>query len=804
MKRFLKKAVVFGSLTFCALSFVVYNAFAAGGAYGFNQSALTLAPGENGSAGAIVTPNDAGRTISAGDATFSNSNSACATAVFTPNNFGSWGTGGYINVNNVTGTTGALPIGTVSITAGNVTESCSTVITISGELADNMGGDSASSAALTVYVNVPEPTPPSSDNQIKGLTPSAGTASGSGTNWTVNDVPRDASSITLTPSLPAGASVVGGSPVTCALSGDASICTFTVAAEDGSTKDYTVTINKKPESTPTPDPEPTDPSESDASLKSISADNNLIPGFTPGNTSYTMNVSNSVTAMNFTAVPSVEGTTYNVSGASNWKVGVNVVKVTATAKDGTKKVYSINVVRAASATKTEEKKKSSNNYLKSLTTHDGALTPEFNKDTTTYSIKVPKDVTKLSLSALAEDEKAKVEISGNSGFQVGKVHSVTVTVTAEDGSQRIYTINVTRMDQEAKTDLEELDVPGYTLKPAFNKDVDKYSIVVPYDTKEIDVTAIPADKDSRVEIIGNKDLEVGNNAVLVKVTDKNGFTHVYEINVRRQGEPTFLGIRRSIWWIILLIAALLLLFLFFLWLLFRRRDDDDEEYVPAPAPTIQFNPAFNFGSRVGTDDDTIMPNGVNNQAETVPNTAVAQPQNQPLNASRVRQNRALEEDDTPSLLRDEPKTIASVNPQATSGTANQTNMTPAMLAGAAADASLDEAEELAELRAEKRMREREKARKEAERELLAREAKEAEVLESKEEPYDIYDETVTKDELYDALMDVKEKHDSSKLKILMRQEELNREKEAARKTESEKVRKTSGRAMENAQDEFWG
>ncbi len=801
MKRFLKNAAIFASLAFCALVFVVNNVFADGGSYGFSQGTISLAPGANGSVGAIVRANDAGRKIAAGDATFTGVDDDCATATFTPNNYGSAGTGGLININNTAGASGDLPIGTVSITAKNVSVSCSTTVTIAGSLLDTSDGDSDSSASLTIYVNAPEPTPPSSDAQIKGLTPSAGSASGSGTSWTVNDVPRDADSITLTPSLPAGASVVGGSPVACALSGDSSTCTFTVKAEDDSTKDYTVTINKKGDE---PTPEPTDPTESDASLKSISADNNLIPGYTPGNTSYTMNVSNSVTAMNFTAVPSVEGTTYNVSGASNWKVGVNVVKVTATAKDGTKKVYSINVVRAASATKTEEKKKSSNNYLKSLTTHDGALTPEFNKDTTTYSIKVPKDVTKLSLSALAEDDKAKVEISGNSGFEVGKVHSVTVTVTAEDGSQRIYTINVTRMDQEAKTDLEELDVPGYTLKPAFNKDVDKYSIVVPYDTKEIDVTAIPADKDSRVEIIGNKDLEVGNNAVLVKVTDKNGFTHVYEINVRRQGEPTFLGIRRSIWWIILLIAALLLLFLFFLWLLFRRRDDDDEEYVPAPAPTIQFNPAFNFGSRVGTDDDTIMPNGVNNQAETVPNTAVAQPQNQLLNASRVRQNRALEEDDTPSLLRDEPKTIASVNPQATSGTANQTNMTPAMLAGAAADASLDEAEELAELRAEKRMREREKARKEAERELLAREAKEAEVLESKEEPYDIYDETVTKDELYDALMDVKEKHDSSKLKILMRQEELNREKEAARKTESEKVRKTSGRAMENAQDEFWG
>lgn len=762
MKRFLKNAIVFGSLAFCSLAILGNSVFAAGGSYGFSQSAITLAPGATGSAGVIVRANDAGRTVAAGDAVFSGVDNGCVTATFVPANFGSWGTGGSINVNNPAGTSGDLPIGSVSIAAKNVSESCSATVTISGELLDNRDGDASSSAALTIYVNAPEPAPQSSDNQIKGLSASAGTVSGSGASWTVNDVPRDASSVTLTPSLPAGASVVGGSPVNCALSGDASTCTFTVAAEDGSTKNYTVTVNKKAEDTPKPTPEPTDPTASDASLKSISADNNVIPGFTSSNTSYTTNVPNNVTAMNFTAVPSVEGTTYSVSGASNWKVGVNVVKVTATAKDGTKKVYSINVVRAAAANKAdEEEKKSSNNYLKSLTTHDGALTPEFNKGTTSYSIKVPKDVTKLSLSALAEDEKAKIEISGNSGFEVGKVHSVTVTVTAEDGSQRVYTINVTRMDQEAKTDLESLEVEDYDLKPAFSKDVDKYSIVVPYDTKEIDVTAIPADKDSSVEIIGNKDLAVGNNTVLVKVTDKNGFTHVYEINVRRQGEPTFLGIRRGIWWIILLVAAVLLVFLFFLWLLLRRREDDEEEYVPAPAPTIQFNPAFNFGSRVGTDDDTVMPNGINNQAESIP------------------------------------KIAASVN-------AGEDKMTPAMLARAAADASMDEAEELAELRAEKRIREREAARKEAERELLAREAKEAEVLANGDEPYDIYDETVTKDELYDALMDVKEKHDSSKLKILMRQEELNREKELARKAESEKIRKTSSRAVEYAQDEFWG
>lgn len=764
MKRFLKNAIVFGSLAFCATVVLVKSASAVGGSVSFSQSTITLDPGASGSAGINAIANDANGVVGAGEAVLTNSNDSCATASYVKGGFGRINGKGNIGIANTSGETGVLPIGSVAVTANNVTESCSTVVTVSGKIADisNTTQFASSTTTFTVYVNVPEPEPASSDNQIKGLSASAGTVSGSGTSWTVNDVPRDAGSVTLTPSLPAGASVVGGSPVNCALSGDATTCTFTVAAEDGSTKNYTVTVNKKAEDTPKPTPEPTDPTVSDASLKSISADNNVIPGFTSSNTSYTTNVPNNVTAMNFTAVPSVEGTTYSVSGASNWKVGVNVVKVTATAKDGTKKVYSINVVRAAAVNKAdEEEKKSSNNYLKSLTTHDGALTPEFNKGTTSYSIKVPKDVTKLSLSALAEDEKAKIEISGNSGFEVGKVHSVTVTVTAEDGSQRVYTINVTRMDQEAKTDLESLEVEDYDLKPAFSKDVDKYSIVVPYDTKEIDVTAIPADKDSSVEIIGNKDLAVGNNTVLVKVTDKNGFTHVYEINVRRQGEPTFLGIRRGIWWIILLVAAVLLVFLFFLWLLLRRREDDEEEYVPAPAPTIQFNPAFNFGSRVGTDDDTVMPNGINNQTESIP------------------------------------KIAASVN-------AGEDKMTPAMLARAAADASMDEAEELAELRAEKRMREREAVRKEAERELLAREAKEAEVLANGDEPYDIYDETVTKDELYDALMDVKEKHDSSKLKILMRQEELNREKELARKAESEKIRKTSSRAVEYAQDEFWG
>lgn len=799
MKRFLKNAAIFASLAFCALGLFVNNAFAAGGSYGFSSSTITLAPGESSSASVVARANDAGRTVAAGDAVYTGVDNGCVSASFSPNNYGSWGTGGSINVNNAAGVAGDLQIGTVSISAKNVTESCSATVTIAGDLLDNRDGDSSSSAGLTIYVNVPEHQP-SSDNQITGLTPSAGNASGSGASWTVSDVPRDADSITLTPSLPAGASVVGGSPVTCALSGDSSTCVFTVAAEDGSTKTYTVTVNKAPEQggdDPEPEPTPTPAKkDSDATLKSLNASGyNLSPSFSPSVNSYTINVQNSVDGLNISAIPNSDKATVSIVGNTGWKVGVNYVTITVTAENGSKQTYTLNVIRAkgAEAEKAkEEEKKSSNNYLSKLVSHDGAISPEFNKETTSYNIKVPKDVTKLNLTALAEDEKAKVEIVGNGNFEIGKTSQVTVIVTAEDGTKRVYTLNVTRENATAETDLEDLRVGGYTIEPGFKKGIDKYSLTVPYDTTDLDVIATAANSGSRVEIIGNKGLAVGNNTILVKVTDKNGFTHVYELNVRRMEEPTFFGIRRSVWRIIFIVLGILLLFLLLLWLLFRRRRDR-EEY--RETPVIDFKPAFNFGSRVGTDDDTVMPSGINNQAESIPATSLTQPQT----------SRFVDDGDDARMIEQTAQPVTAT-------------VTPAMVSSAASESSVLAAERRANKNeAERLQAEREKLEAEAielRREKLRNEALEAEEV-KKTSDDDLYDDEVTKDELYDALMDVKENHDSSKLKLLMKQEELNREKEKIRNSKSKSAEEVKdfleseeaeekASSFDKAQQEFWG
>ena len=240
-------------------------------------------------------------------------------------------------------------------------------------------------------------------------------------------------------------------------------------------------------------------------------------------------------------------------------------------------------------------------------------------------------------------------------------------------------------------------------------------------------------------------------------------------------------------------------------MLLRRRREREER---TPAPTIEFNPAFNFGSRVGTDDDTVMPYGVNNQAETIPATNLAQPQRQAIAAGGFGDDDDDEEE--PSVLVSEdnsrrisqPTTTASVAPTA-SGAANSTKMAanPAMMAAAAADASLDEMERRAEERAEMRAMRREVERLELEREQLRKNSIEAEEVETPAEKAD--EDEVTKEDLLEAIEEVRDNHDATKLKLLMKQEELNRQKAALRKTEAKQAARKTASAMQEAQDEYW-
>ena len=83
------------------------------------------------------------------------------------------------------------------------------------------------------------------------------------------------------------------------------------------------------------------------------------------------------------------------------------------------------------------------NTLDSITVSDCTLDPAFNSATTEYSCTVKNNVTSVTVNATATSSKAKVRGLGTKDLAVGK-NTIPIRVIAEDGSEKIYNVNVTR------------------------------------------------------------------------------------------------------------------------------------------------------------------------------------------------------------------------------------------------------------------------------------------------------------------------------------------------------------------------
>lgn len=84
--------------------------------------------------------------------------------------------------------------------------------------------------------------------------------------------------------------------------------------------------------------------------------------------------------------------------------------------------------------------------------------------------------------------------------------------------------------------LASLSVEGFELAPEFNPEFVAYSIVVPYETTSVRITAPPSAADSIVTGEGVKDLNVGMNSFTVTVVAANGATRNYGLIIQRQAE----------------------------------------------------------------------------------------------------------------------------------------------------------------------------------------------------------------------------------------------------------------------------
>lgn len=203
-----------------------------------------------------------------------------------------------------------------------------------------------------------------------------------------------------------------------------------------------------------------------------------------------------------------------------------------------------NNTNSNSATKTATKRtsssttstKSSNAYLSKLQINQEGLTPNFNKNKTSYAVTVGENVNDLKVTAVAEDSKSKVAISGNTGLKNGD-NKVYITVTAQDGTKKVYTITVTKTGDANKSNsyLQNLIVENATLSPEFSKEIFEYDCgTVGKSVETLKILAFGENENVKIDITGNDKLSEGDNKIIVKVTSEDGTTtKEYVITVKK-------------------------------------------------------------------------------------------------------------------------------------------------------------------------------------------------------------------------------------------------------------------------------
>ena len=170
-----------------------------------------------------------------------------------------------------------------------------------------------------------------------------------------------------------------------------------------------------------------------------------------------------------------------------------------------------------------------NKNLSSLEVVGYELSPYFNKNNLTYTVIIPEDVTSIEINAEAEAEGAIVRISGNTRL-TRQENTVTVRVTAKDGTSRAYSITVLKAP-EVNLKLDSLQIEGLELNPVFDEDTFYYtSSLVDTELTSLNVNAVANDETANVEVIGADNLVDGENLINIIVSNDDETT-IYQVNV---------------------------------------------------------------------------------------------------------------------------------------------------------------------------------------------------------------------------------------------------------------------------------
>ena len=255
-------------------------------------------------------------------------------------------------------------------------------------------------------------------------------------------------------------------------------------------------------------------------LSDLKVDGVTVANFSP--TTYNYPYAAKSSEINIVATKASSSATVSGAGKKALKCGSNVVSVAVTAESGDKQNYNIQVVRECKNDTT----------LKNITLSSGTLDPAFDKDTKTYVVNVSKDIDKISITGTKNDDTQVITGELNDKALKYGANKFEIKVKAEDETEATYVITVNREDGRSSNN----NLASVTLsdgKLAFDKTVLEYTVKVLNAVTNITVNPTLEDVTAKFEVIGGKDLKLGDNIITIKVTAENEAVKEYKITVKR-------------------------------------------------------------------------------------------------------------------------------------------------------------------------------------------------------------------------------------------------------------------------------
>lgn len=333
--------------------------------------------------------------------------------------------------------------------------------------------------------------------------------------------------------------------------------TFTVTAESGATKTYSIDLRRL---------EPSD----DNTLRSLTVtdqDGGAVTNFAFSalKNDYPFEVPYETSRLVISPVANHEMATVAVEGTQITKnrpsYTTNIlppgsettISIVVTAENFEVRTYRLIVTR---------KEASSESRLISLTTSGPALDPKFNPSTTKYNLTIPEGTNGVSFTPTAANEFATITVDGQavaSGTAsqlyrpIDEKTKVLIVVTAQDGrTTTTYTINVLDENLTKKSDNADLyDIVVYTgqLSPRFSAGLEEYEVYVKNDTTSVEIVPKRANRDAKIKVF-NGTREIGSYdetyvvgliedevEVTVEVTSQDlSRTRSYELTIYRNNE----------------------------------------------------------------------------------------------------------------------------------------------------------------------------------------------------------------------------------------------------------------------------